>query len=102
MEQTLTEVAWCIEELRTTVGQEKFSKIPKLLVCHKADRLLPPPGQEDSDAPVGVASLPPMCKHLLAMYQMDLVMTTIKDQSSVDLACLGCRAVATARPRWRL
>jgi len=87
MGETLTEVAWCIEELRTTVGPEKFSRIPKLLVCHKADLLplVPSPGQE-SDAPVGVASLPPMCKHLLAAYQMDLVLTTIKDQSSVDLA----------------
>jgi hypothetical protein len=87
MQETLTEVAWCIEELHTTVGPEKFNRIPKLLVCHKADLLpLPPAGSEESDAPVGVASLPPMCRQLLSAYQMDLVMTTIKDQSSVDLA----------------
>lgn len=87
MQETLTEVSWCIEELRTTVGEEKFNKIPKLLVCNKADLLpLPPAGEEPSNAPVGVASLPPMCRHMLAAYQMDLVMTTIKDQSSVDLA----------------
>jgi hypothetical protein len=87
MEETLTEVAWCIEELRTTVGPEKFSRIPKLLVCHKADLLKSPQaGQEKSDAPVGVASLPPMCRHLLATYKMDLVMTTVHDQNSVDLA----------------
>lgn len=87
MEETLTEVAWCIEELQTTVGPEKFNRIPKLLVCHKADLLpLAVAGLDKSDAPVGVASLPPMCKRLLAVYQMDLVMTSIKDQSSVDLA----------------
>jgi hypothetical protein len=86
MQETLTEVAWCIEELRTTVGPEKFGKIPKLLVCHKADLLKSPAGQEESDAPVGVASLPPMCRHLLGVYGMDLVMTTIHDQNSVDLA----------------
>lgn len=89
MDETLTEAAWCIEELRTTVGAEKFNRIPKLLVCHKAD-LIPSSsataGLEELDAPVGVASLTPMCKHLLAAYQMDLVMTTIKDQSSVDVA----------------
>jgi hypothetical protein len=87
MEETLAEVAWCIEELMTTVGPEKFKKLPKLLVCHKADLLpLPPAGSENLDGPVGVASLPTMCKHLLAMYEMDLVMTTIKEQNSVDLA----------------
>merc|ERR1739848_531168 len=85
MEETLTEVAWCIEELRTTVGPKKFSKIPKLLVCHKAD-LLKSPSTGQDNAPVGVASLPPMCRHLLAPYEMDLVMTTIHDQNSVDLA----------------
>merc|ERR1719235_976631 len=51
MEETLTEVAWCIEELRTTVGPEKFSKIPKLLVCAKADSLpIPADTQKVSDA----------------------------------------------------
>merc|ERR1712224_296899 len=87
MEETLTEVAWCIEELRTTVGHEKFNKIPKLLVCHKSDLLRSPAGtREVSDAPVGVASLPPMCRHLLATYKMDLVMSTTHAQPSVDLA----------------
>lgn len=86
-EETLTEVAWCIEELRTTVGQGKFNKIPKLLVCHKADLLKSPAARENEcDAPVGVACLPPMCRHLLATYGLDLVMTTIRDQNSVDLA----------------
>lgn len=87
MEETLTEVAWCIEELRQTVGPEKFSRIPKLLVCHKADLLpLPSAGQQASEALLRVASLPPMCKDMLTLYQMDLVLTSTEDQSSVDLA----------------
>merc|ERR1719161_2691867 len=87
MQETLTEVAWCIEELHTTVGREKFKNIPKLLVCHKADLLvLPPPTLDKLDACTGVASLPLMCQHMLEAYQMDLVMTTIEDQNSVDLA----------------
>merc|ERR1719217_272355 len=47
MEETLTEVAWCIEELRTTVGPEKFKRIPKLLVCHKADLMKSPSAREN-------------------------------------------------------
>lgn len=87
MVETLTEAAWCIEELQQTVGPEKFKSMPKLLVCHKAD-LLPLPAMVQSvpDAPLGVASLPPMCRHLISVYQMDLVLTTKDDQNSVDLA----------------
>jgi len=87
MEETLTEAAWCIEELRETVGIEKFNCMPKLLVCHKAD-LLPLPADDQSvrDAPIGVASLPPMCRHLVYAYGMDLVLTTVHDQRSFDLA----------------
>ena len=37
-----------------------------------------------------------MCRHLLTTYEMDLVMTTIKDQSSIDLA------FALAAEKWPL
>ncbi|CAJ1393796.1 unnamed protein product [Effrenium voratum] len=79
MEESVTKAAWCIEELQQTVGPRKFQQMPKLLVCHKADLL--PPLLEDR-----VAALPPMCRGLLANFDMDLVFTSHSDPSSVQLA----------------
>mmetsp|Transcript_74242 Transcript_74242/g.91168 ORF Transcript_74242/g.91168 Transcript_74242/m.91168 type:complete len:330 (+) Transcript_74242:60-1049(+) len=88
MEDSLTKAAWCISELRQTVGLKKFRLMPKLLVCHKAD-LLP------KEAPQTLLQeLPPMCEALLMNYGMDLIFTSREDPSSVDMA------VALAAERW--
>lgn len=71
MEDSLPKAAWCIEELRQTVGPKKFRLMPKLLVC-----------------------LPAMCQALQATYGMDLVFTSRDDPPSAELA------FALAAERW--
>eukprot|EP00439_Symbiodinium_sp_Y106_P023218 s1628_g2.t2 len=92
MEDSLPKAAWCIEELRQTVGPTKFGLMPKLLVCHKADLLLPSEGPTDADA--RAACLPAMCQALQATYGMDLVFTSKDDPPSAELA------FAIAAERW--
>mmetsp|Transcript_53954 Transcript_53954/g.101184 ORF Transcript_53954/g.101184 Transcript_53954/m.101184 type:complete len:351 (-) Transcript_53954:135-1187(-) len=86
MEDSLTKTAWCIEELRQTVGPTKFQLMPKLLVCHKADLLPLEAGEDVSDADSRTTCLPPMCHALLSTYKMDLVFTSSKDPDSAQLA----------------
>ncbi|CAE7606402.1 NLE1 [Symbiodinium sp. CCMP2456] len=84
MEDSLPKAAWCIEELRQTVGPKKFRLMPKLLVCHKADLLMASEGPMDADA--RAACLPAMCQALQATYGMDLVFTSKDDPPSAELA----------------
>ncbi|CAE7876287.1 unnamed protein product [Symbiodinium sp. KB8] len=91
MEDSLPKAAWCIEELRQTVGPKKFRLMPKLLVCHKAD-LMAAEGPMDADA--RAACLPAMCQALQATYGMDLVFTSRDDPPSAELA------FALAAERW--
>lgn len=87
MEETLVEAASCIQELSQAVGPGKFASMPKFLICHKADLLLTPHSESHSpSAPAKAALLPNICQNLLQTYGMDLVFTTFRDQSSVDLA----------------
>ena len=39
MEDSLNKAAWCISELKQTVGPNKFRLMPKLLVCNSAEAL---------------------------------------------------------------
>lgn len=80
MEDSLNKAAWCISELKQTVGPNKFRLMPKLLVCHKAD-LLPKKSPQTL-----LQELPAICQALLMTYGMDLVFTSQNDLSSVDLA----------------
>lgn len=88
MEDSLNKAAWCIAELKQTVGPNKFRLMPKLLVCHKAD-LLPKESPEKL-----LRQLPAICEALLTSYGMDLVFTSREDPGSVDLA------VALAAEHW--
>ncbi|CAK9092084.1 Notchless protein homolog 1 [Durusdinium trenchii] len=74
---SLKTTACCIAELQQTVGPQKFRRMPKLLVCHKADVL---PKVEDR-----LAELPAMCEALLSTYGMDLVFTTREDLRHDDV-----------------
>jgi len=85
---TLTEVAWCIDEMQQAVGMQKFLEMPKLLVCHKAD-LLPSNGSTSHssfDIKEAVAAMPLMCWNMMQTYDLNLAFTTFRDQASVDLA----------------
>lgn len=88
MEDSLNKAAWCIAELKQTVGPNKFRLMPKLLVCHKAD-LLPKESPQKL-----LRQLPAICEALLTSYGMDLVFTSREDPGSVDLA------VALAAEHW--
>jgi len=87
LEETVVQAAMCIEELQQTVGPAKFARMPKLLICHKAD-LIPvqPAATSCFDSPAWSLSLPPMCRTLMQTYSMDLVFTTQDDISSAELA----------------
>eukprot|EP00927_Polykrikos_kofoidii_P067414 TRINITY_DN62903_c0_g1_i1.p1 TRINITY_DN62903_c0_g1~~TRINITY_DN62903_c0_g1_i1.p1 ORF type:complete len:346 (-),score=56.54 TRINITY_DN62903_c0_g1_i1:283-1320(-) len=83
LEQTLAEAVWCIEDLRETVGEDKFHAMRKLLVCHKAELLL-----VEGETRLSMASascLPTKCWELLETFGMHLVLTSSESQESADM-----------------
>jgi len=87
LEESVVQAAMCIEELQQTVGPAKFERMPKLLICHKADLLQDQLAASSCiDSPAWTSSLPPMCQALMKTYNMDLVFTKREDNSSAELA----------------